>query len=153
MTLEAGWAVVPADGVYRGFNIVVETPDDVHELVRRLTEPGAEIARLIHHGRPLWDADRGFVDHDVYAAVADGFGYLSFQDARRTKRYPLGADGSPGCEFDDDEFPPGSGLPLDRFAEAITEFLLTADLPTGVRWQAVGTPGWAGSGENPAPAE
>jgi hypothetical protein len=60
------------------------TEADVDELVGRLAEPGAEIARLIHHGRPLWDADRGLVGHDVYAAVVAGFGYLSFQDAVRT---------------------------------------------------------------------
>ena len=136
MSLEVGWGVVDAGGSYRGVNVLIETVDEVDGLVSRLAEPGAEIARLIHHGRPLWDADRGLVDHDVYAAVADGFGYLSFQDATRTKRYPAGDPAAPGCEFDDDDFPPGSGLPLARFAEAITEFLLTADLPGCVTWRA-----------------
>jgi hypothetical protein len=88
--LEAGWAVVPPDGSCQGVNISMTTAADVTELVRRPAEPGAEIARLIHHGRPLWDTDRGIVDHDVYAAVVDGFGYLSFQDAKRTKRYSVG---------------------------------------------------------------
>jgi hypothetical protein len=134
VSLEAGWAVVAADGAYQGVNVRLATVADVDDLVVRLAEPGAEIARLIHHGRPLWDVERGIVDHDVYAAVADGFGYLSYQDTSHAKLYVEGDPGSPGCEFDDDEFPPGSGLPLARLAEAIKEFLMTADLPRGVRW-------------------
>jgi hypothetical protein len=135
LTLEAGWAVTGADGSYRGVNITMTTDADVDEFVRRLSEPGAEIARLIHHGRPLWDVERGFVDHDVYAAVVVGFGYLSFQDATRTKRYPVGDVSSPGCEFDDDEFPPGSGLSVSSFTQALKEFLLTAELPAGLSWR------------------
>ncbi|MEV0081875.1 Imm1 family immunity protein [Saccharopolyspora sp. NPDC050642] len=71
----------------------------------------------------------------MFAAVVDGFGYLSYQDATRDKAYPEGDPASEGCEFDDDDFPPGSGLPVERFTKALVEFLHTADRPASVTWR------------------
>ncbi|MGI8306564.1 Imm1 family immunity protein [Saccharopolyspora hattusasensis] len=101
-----------------------------HRLRRR-----PDSARLVHNGRPLWDAETNFPDHDVFAAIVDGFGYLSYQDATRDKAYPEGDPASEGCEFDDDDFPPGSGLPVERFTEVLVEFLNSADRPASVTWR------------------
>ncbi|WP_246868710.1 Imm1 family immunity protein [Saccharopolyspora sp. ASAGF58] len=89
----------------------------------------------MHNGRPLWDAETNFPDHDVFATVRDGFGYSSYQDATRGKAYPEGDPASEGCEFDDDDFPPGSGLPVERFTEVLVEFLNSADRPASVTWR------------------
>ncbi|GAA4870889.1 hypothetical protein GCM10023222_27430 [Saccharopolyspora cebuensis] len=123
------------DGEERGMNQLIRDPEQVPELVGLLADPAADLARLIHRDRPWWDESRRFLDHDVYATVQDGFGYLSHQDSTRDKAYPVGDPSSEGCEFDDDEFPPGSGLPLEAFTLAISEFLRTAERPTAVTWR------------------
>ncbi|MBB5153697.1 Imm1 family immunity protein [Saccharopolyspora phatthalungensis] len=135
MTIDARWAVFTEDGAERGANLLIKDRDQVRELIELLTDPLADLARLIHRDRPLWDTESGFLDHDVYAIVRDGFGYLSYQDATRDKAYPVGDPASVGCEFDDDDFPPGSGLPLVQFTEVLDEFLRTADRPVSVTWR------------------
>ncbi|MER7076647.1 Immunity protein Imm1 [Saccharopolyspora kobensis] len=135
MTIDARWAVFTEDGAERGANLLVKDRDQVRELVKLLADEAADVARLIHRDRPLWDTERGFFDHDVYATVRDGFGYLSYQDANRDKAYPEGDPASEGCEFDDDDFPPGSGLPVERFVEVLVEFLTSADRPASVTWR------------------
>ncbi|MBB5156076.1 Imm1 family immunity protein [Saccharopolyspora phatthalungensis] len=139
MTIDARWAVFAEDGSERGAQLLVEDRDQVRELVELLADPAADVARLIHRERPLWDVERGFFDHDVYATVRDGFGYLSYQDAKRDKAYPEGDPASEGCEFDDDDFPPGAGLPVEKFTEILVEFLRTADRPASVTWRELST--------------
>ncbi|MBQ6639569.1 MAG: hypothetical protein IJH84_00890 [Saccharopolyspora sp.] len=136
MSITAGWAVIGLDGSYQGLNNTLETPEDIAGFAEQLADPQADSARLVHNGRPLWDAETNFPDHDVFAAVVDGFGYLSYQDATRGKAYPVGDSASEGCEFDDDDFPPGSGLPLGTFTAVVTEFLRTGERPTAVSWRA-----------------
>ncbi|MEU5846519.1 Imm1 family immunity protein [Saccharopolyspora shandongensis] len=135
MSITAGWAVIGLDGSYQGMNATLNTPEDVAGFVEQLSDPQVDSARLVHNGRPLWDAETNFPDHDVFAAVVDRFGYLSYQDATRGKAYPEGDSTSEGCEFDDDDFPPGSGLPVEQFTKAIVEFLHTADRPASVTWR------------------
>ncbi|SDY88678.1 Immunity protein Imm1 [Saccharopolyspora shandongensis] len=135
MSIRAGWAVVGLDGSYQGLNATLGTPEDVAGFVEQLSDPQADSARLVHNGRPLWDAETNFPDHGVFAAVVDGFGYLSYQDATRDKAYPEGDPTSEGCEFDDDDFPPGSGLPVEKFTKTLVEFLHTADRPASVTWR------------------
>ncbi|WP_093156165.1 hypothetical protein [Saccharopolyspora antimicrobica] len=88
VTIDACWAVFTEDGVGRGAHLLVKGRDQVRELVELLADEAADVARLIHRDWPLWDIERGFFDHDVYATVRDGFGYLSYQEADRDKAYP-----------------------------------------------------------------
>lgn len=136
MSITAGWAVIGEDGSYEGMNTVIETPEDVTAFVGKVAaaDPYVGSVRLVHNKRPLWDAEQGFTDHDVFAAVVDGFGYLSHQDRDHAKAYSIGAPESPGCEFDDEDFPAGSGLTLEQFTAALVEFLHTTKRPTSVRW-------------------
>ncbi|SFS41276.1 Imm1 family immunity protein [Saccharopolyspora flava] len=134
MTVDARWAVFTEDGDERGVSLLVNDREQVHELVELLADEAADVARLIHRDRPLWDAEHGLLDHDVYATVHDGFGYVSYQDATRDKAYPEGDPASEGCEFDDEDFPPGSGLRIERFTDVLAEFLRTADRPMSVNW-------------------
>lgn len=134
MTIDARWAVITGDGGERAGNLLITEKTVVEQLVKELSNPMADLARLIHNDRALWDSERGFRDHDVYANVVDGFGYLSHQDRNHGKAYPVGDPRSAGCEFDDDDFPAGSGLSLDQFTEALVEFLRAAERPTNVQW-------------------
>ncbi|WP_247648604.1 Imm1 family immunity protein [Saccharomonospora xinjiangensis] len=84
--------------------------------------PYADSVRLVHDKLPLWDAEQGFTDHDVFAAVVDGFGCLSHRDRDHAKTY------------DNEDFPAESGLALEQFTAALVEFLHTAKRPTNVRW-------------------
>lgn len=70
----------------------------------------------------------------MYANVVDGWGYLSYQDSNHDKAYAVGEPQSPECEFEDDDFPSGSGLPLDTFKAALMEWLRTRERPTVVEW-------------------
>lgn len=135
MTIDARWSVFSDDGSERGENMLVADESALPRLVDRLADPAADLARLIHRERPLWDEQQRFFDHDVYATVVEGFGYLSYQDRDHDKAYPVGEAESPGCEFEDDDFPPGAGLPLDTFTAALTEWLQTRERPTNVQWR------------------
>ncbi|WP_369785235.1 Imm1 family immunity protein [Saccharomonospora xinjiangensis] len=128
--------MIDEDGSYEGMNTVLQAPEDVTAFVGKVAaaDPYADSIRLVHDKRPLWDAEQGVTDHDVVAAVVDGFGYLSHRDRDDAKAYPVGVPGSPGCEFDDEDFPAGSGLSLEQFTAALVEFLHTAKRPTNVRW-------------------
>ncbi|WP_223839615.1 Imm1 family immunity protein [Saccharopolyspora pogona] len=126
--------MITEDGGERAGNLLITDEAAVGELVKELSNPMADLARLIHRDRPLYDPEQGFRDHDVYANVVDGFGYLSHQDRDHGKAYPVGDPESAGCEFDDDDFPAGSGLPLDQFTAALVEFLRTTKRPTNVQW-------------------
>lgn len=136
MSITAGWAVFGEDGSDEGMNTALETPEDVTAFVDKVAaaDPYADSIRLVHNKRPLGDAEQGFTDHDVFAAVVDGSGYLSHQDSNHAKAYPVGVPESPGCEFDDEDFPAGSGLTLEQFTAALVEFLHTTKRPTNVRW-------------------
>ncbi|MGQ0839147.1 Imm1 family immunity protein [Actinokineospora sp.] len=134
MTMEVGWLVEQASGSFTSEHVMLADSDDVSDLVRRLGAPGAGLARLIHGGRPLWEQARCLPDHHVFVAIDDGFGYLSFQDMAHGKRYVVGAPESPGGEYLDDEFPPGSGISVDQLAKAIAEFMHTSEIPTCVAW-------------------
>lgn len=134
-SITAGWAVIHTDGTYEGLNTTLRTPSDVAAFVDRLADPQADSARLVHNGRPLWDPEQGFPDHDMFAAVVDGYGYLSYQDSRLGKAYTVGDPASRGFEYDDDDFPPGSGVSVATFTSALVEWLRTRERPTTVHWR------------------
>lgn len=135
MTIDARWAVFTDDGMERGASLLACDEAAVSKLVTGLSSPMADLARLIHRGRPLWDQQRKLLDHHVYATVVDGWGYLSYQDRIHDKAYAVGEPSSPGCEFRDDEFPPGSGLPMSTFESVLVEWLRTSQRPTLVHWR------------------
>ncbi|EID54649.1 Imm1 family immunity protein [Saccharomonospora xinjiangensis] len=134
MSVTAGWAMIDEDDSHEGMNTVLHTPEDVTAFVGKVAaaDPYADSIRLAHVKRPLWDAEQGFTDHDVFAAIVAGFGSLSHQDRDHAKAYPVGVPESPGCEFDDEDFPAGSGLTLEQFTAALVEFPHTAKRPTNV---------------------
>ncbi|MEU6645323.1 Imm1 family immunity protein [Saccharomonospora sp. NPDC046836] len=136
MSITAGWAVIHEDGTYESMNTTLETPDDVAAFVAKVAaaDPYADSIRLVHNDRPLFDPAQGFTDHDVFAAVVDGFGYFSHQDRSYGKGFSVGDPDSPGCEFDDEDFPAGSGLSLEEFTAALVEFLRTCERPRNVQW-------------------
>jgi hypothetical protein len=136
MSITAGWAMIHPDGTYQGLNETLATPQDVAAFVDKLADPQADSARLVHNARPLWNAQQRLTDHDVYAAMVDGYGYLSYQDGQHAKEYPVGEPASAGCEFDDEDFPAGTGLPRETFTAVLIQWLHTAQRPTHVRWSA-----------------
>ncbi|GLZ39828.1 Imm1 family immunity protein [Actinokineospora sp. NBRC 105648] len=135
MTIDAYWAIDHPDGSQGGDRVQLTSQADVVDFVRRISLPGALLASLVHLGRPLWEQARQLPDHDVFAAVHDGFGYLSYQDMASGKHYPIGLPGSPGGEYDDDEFPPGSGISIKDLTTAVAEFLDSAAIPTCLAWR------------------
>ncbi|MGI8306018.1 Imm1 family immunity protein [Saccharopolyspora hattusasensis] len=135
MTIDARWAVFTEDwcGTRR-------------EPAREGPRPGARARRAARRrGRR-----RGTVDPPRPAAVGHRARVLRPRRLRhrprrvrlpllpgptRDKAYPEGDPASEGCEFDDDDFPPGSGLPVERFTEVLVEFLNSADRPASVTWR------------------
>ncbi|WP_018683277.1 Imm1 family immunity protein [Actinokineospora enzanensis] len=135
MTIEVGWDVDRADGFCEEVVMTLTTPDDVAEFVRRLAEPGALHTRVVHRGRPWFEEREGYFDHAVYAAIHGDYAYLSYQDYVIGKHYSVGSPDSPGAEYDDDDFPPGSGITTDQLTDAITEFLVTSERPGCLAWK------------------
>ncbi|PPK70324.1 Imm1 family immunity protein [Actinokineospora auranticolor] len=134
MTIEVGWGIDHADGTFGGDRMSLRTAADVEEFVRRLGGDGAGVAWVNHKGRSLWNAELGIPDHEVFAAVYAGFGYFSYQDPTVDKCYPVGLPDSPEVEYDDDDFPPGSGVSTTLLTRAVAEFLATKARPTCLDW-------------------
>lgn len=134
----------------RGEHVTVQGPDEVAEFVSRLARPGVHDAYVTHSGRPaqpipeLNDGDPTPIpDHVVALAVRSGrWGYFSYTGAvgdgsRTFDGFAIGDPDSPQTyAVTTDRFPAGTGLSLALFARAVTEFVVTADLPTCVEWVA-----------------
>ncbi|MBW4717324.1 hypothetical protein KZQ38_09105 [Saccharothrix sp. SC076] len=135
MSVTVGWSVIHADGCFEGLKATLRTAVDVAAWVERFADPLADSARLVHNARPLWIPEQNWPDHEMYAAVVDGYGYLAYQDRYQSTVYSVGAPESPGFESDDAGYPPGSGLSLHWFETAVAEWLRTAELPTVVEWR------------------
>lgn len=125
MSITAGWAVIHSDGRYEGVNTTLKTPEDVAAFVDKVAaaDPYADSIGMIHNDRPLWDAEQDFTDHDVFAAWRTGSATSATKIGTTPRHSPVGDPESAGREFDDEDFPAGSGLPLNRFTAALVEFL------------------------------
>ena len=130
MTLRAVWDILPSDGTVTDARVIVRTPADVTQLVSRLSELGADTAKIVDVSTPT-DA---WPDHMIHAVVADGVGYLSHWDADHDPAYTKGDPASRAVETRDESFPPGSGVSLEKFTAALTEFFTTGKRPICVQW-------------------
>ena len=75
----------------------------------------------------------------IHAAVAGGFGYLSYTSDTCGLVFTAGDPASPGYDSQDEELPAGSGLTVPMFTDALTEFLATGERPRTVRWDETTT--------------
>lgn len=132
MTFRAIWDIHPVDpdGKTSGANILVHTPEDVDQFVRRLGDPLAGTAKV-------WGPDTrqdGWTGQLIHAAVDDGFGYLSYTSDTCGLVFATGDPDSPDYDSEDEEFPAGSGISLSSLSDALREFLATGGQPTSPRW-------------------
>jgi len=143
-TIRANWRIDRGQDTVDGAGQAeVRTAAEVVRLIEALAEPEADDASLTHLGRPVvvvpLMGDAPVPDHVVHIAVRDGWGYLIYAgaSARHVDGFTGHPDGdplSPGTYGSYDEYPAGSGLPLPRFTEVLTQFLATGELSPDVPW-------------------
>ncbi|OLT45216.1 hypothetical protein BJF85_02190 [Saccharomonospora sp. CUA-673] len=116
-------AAVPTfrDGVAGGESLTLATDDDVARLVKLLSRDDADTANI-----------QG-TDVTLSAHVAHGYGYLLYAGP---DGYVV-SDGDPTSPAVESEsgFPAQSGIALDRFAEALRQFVRTGRLPESISWR------------------
>ncbi|GGP70102.1 Imm1 family immunity protein [Saccharothrix coeruleofusca] len=143
MSFTAVWPIRDASGAESADEMTVQAPEDVDTLLTRLNEPGAGPAVIEHQDRPLLDDTEGLLgepgrtkipDHDVAVAVHAGYGYLTYADPDHDYATLQGEAASPEYRSDYVDYPAGSGAPPRVLAEALKEFLTTAQRPTHVPW-------------------
>lgn len=137
MTITAVWSISSTADANAGDGLTITEPSEIDDLIARLAEPNAGAATIWHEGRELADSSTGMLDHDVAAAVANGFGYLSYIDADHDFAVLDGDPGSPALNTEDAEFPAGSGVALPMLAAALRDFLETGQRPDRVDWRLV----------------
>jgi hypothetical protein len=134
VSFRAIWDIYPVDrpDQVTGANVVVDTPSQVDDLVRQLSDPQAGTAKI---WGPDIRQDR-WTGQMIHAAVDGRVGYLSYNSDDCALVFPSGDDASPSYDTADEEFPAGSGLPLAEFAVVLKEFLVTGQQPRSIRWVA-----------------
>lgn len=142
MSFNAVWSIQDTDE--SGEQMTVTTPEEVDALLTRLGEPGAGAAVIEHQERALIPDVEGLLgtpgevkipDHDVAAAVWQGYGYLTYADPDQDYSTLVGESASPQYSSEYVDYPAGSGVPVEALAAALREFLTTAARPTCVQWQ------------------
>ncbi|MCP3804726.1 Imm1 family immunity protein [Allokutzneria sp. A3M-2-11 16] len=125
----------PKENGLETVRVVVETPDDVRAVLRRLEDEKALDASAVHRDRPRVPP-RDIPDHTVLFGVRDQVGAIMFSD--RTGSWATLGDG-PDEEpvYAEIEFPSRCEIPVHRVEAALTEFLRTHQRPTVVDWQPV----------------
>ncbi|GAB3285440.1 Imm1 family immunity protein [Parasphingorhabdus pacifica] len=137
MTITAVWPISSTTDANAGDGVTITEPAGIDDLIDRLAEQNAGAATIWHESRELADAEAGMLDHDVAAAVAGGYGYLSHIDVEHDFAVLAGDPESPELITDDVEFPAGSGVRLPVLATALREFLETGRRPSSVEWRHV----------------
>lgn len=137
MTITAVWPISSATDANAGDGVTIAEPAGIDDLIARLAEPNAGAATIWHEARELADTATGMLDHDVAAAVSNGFGYLSHIDVDHDYAVLDGDPDSPQLSTDDVEFPAGSGVGLPVLAAALREFLETGRRPSSLEWRDV----------------
>jgi hypothetical protein len=144
MSFTAVWPITDQNDTDAADEMTVSTPEDVDTLLARLAEPGAGPAVIEHQDRELITDTEGLLgapgtteipDHDVAAAVDQGYGYLTYADPEHDYSTLRGEPSSPEYRSEYVDYPPGAGVPVDLLAAALKEFLATAKRPTCVDWQ------------------
>jgi immunity protein Imm1 of predicted polymorphic toxin system len=142
MSFNAVWSVQNADE--SGEQMTVTTPEEVDALLARLAETGAGAAVIEHQERALIPDTEGLLgapgevkipDHDVAAAVSNGYGYLTYADPDQDYSTLIGDGDSPVYASEYVDYPAGSGVQVGILSAALKEFLLTAHRPACVEWQ------------------
>lgn len=145
MSFTAVWPISDDNDTDAADELTVVEPDDVDTLLTRLSAPGAGPAVIEHQDRePITDTEgllgspgsTKIPDHDVAAAVHGGFGYLTHADPDHDYSTLVGDPASPEYRSEYVDYPAGAGVPLDRLADALKDFLATAKRPTTVEWQS-----------------
>jgi hypothetical protein len=110
---------------------VVTCPEDVDTLIEALARPECNDGSLEHFDRQ--PDSEGEADHNLMLAVRGSWGYVNYVD----NEFAGWTKGDPDSPFIDESFtdyPPGTGVPLDKFRELLVEFLDTGKRPTVVDW-------------------
>lgn len=145
MSFTAVWPIENEHDADAADEMTVGAPEDVDTLLTRLAGPGAGPAVIEHQDRELITDTEGLLgapgttkipDHDVAAAVYQGFGYLTYADPDHDYSTLQGDPASPEYRSEYVDYPAGAGVPVEVLAAALKEFLATAQRPTSVRWQA-----------------
>ncbi|MCP2164561.1 hypothetical protein LX83_001401 [Goodfellowiella coeruleoviolacea] len=108
-----------------------------------LAQPDADDAYVTHLARPSvvtpLVSEEEVPDHVVHLAVRDGWGYFTY--AGDAAGWPAGFTGhpqgdprSPGTHGSYGEYSAGSGLSIPVFTRLLTDFLVSAELPTWIHW-------------------
>ncbi|MEU4741494.1 Imm1 family immunity protein [Actinosynnema sp. NPDC023658] len=144
MSFTAVWPIIDENDADAADEMTVGTPEDVDTLLRRLAEPGAGPAVIEHQARELIVDTEGLLgapgttripDHDVAAAVHQGFGYLTHADPDHDYSTLRGDPASPEYRSEYVDYPAGAGVPVEVLAAALKDFLATAERPAHVTWQ------------------
>ncbi len=145
MSFTAVWPITDEHDADAAEEMTVAAPEDVDTLLTRLAEPGAGPAVVEHQDRALITDTEGLLgapgateipDHDVAAAIHQGYGYLTYADPDHDYSTLAGDPASPEYRSEYVDYPAGAGVPVEVLAVALKEFLATAKRPTGVTWQA-----------------
>ncbi|MER5264640.1 Imm1 family immunity protein [Actinosynnema sp. NPDC002837] len=145
MSFTAVWPIMKERDADAADEMTVGTPEDVDTLLTRLAEPGAGPAVIEHQDRELITDTEGLLgapgsakipDHDMAAAIHQGYGYLTYADPEHDYSTLAGDPASPEYRSEYVDYPAGAGVPVDVLATALKEFLATAKRPEGVTWQA-----------------
>ena len=144
MSFTAVWPIENEQDADAADEMTVDAPEDVDALLRRLGEPGAGPAVIEHSERELIVDTEGLLgapgttkipDHDVAAAIHQGFGYLTYADPEHDYSTLEGDPGSPEYRSEYVDFPAGAGVSVEVLAGALKEFLGTGKRPLVVGWQ------------------
>jgi hypothetical protein len=124
--------------------VTVTAPAEVTSFLSMLGRAEVDDAYLEHQGRPReTDPDDGdqAADHVLYVAVRNRWAYLRYLGPvagltdLRDAVVPLGDPTSPATHGTNNiDYLSGTGLPVETAAQALAEFLSTAELPTSVQW-------------------
>ncbi|MFD9891380.1 Imm1 family immunity protein [Amycolatopsis sp. NPDC059027] len=134
MSFRSSWDSYPDDpaGHIGGENVVVSTAAETDQLVERLRSPRAGTAKV-------WGPD---IRQDVWTGqllhvgVHGSFAYISYTSDSVGVVFADGDPESPEYDSPDEEFPPGSGLPVGVVAAGLKEFLVSGTQPRAIPWAA-----------------
>jgi hypothetical protein len=139
-TMSAHWAS-PTPERFRTQRRQISSAADVEALLFALAcEPLAEAAFIVHQQRPLVPdpitEDGTLVhDHELIVAARDGWGYMHMWTIDDPNTWILRGDPtSPRYVQGESEFPAGTAVPVAQLAQALHEFLTTAQRPQCVEW-------------------
>ncbi len=140
MSFIAAWGVHDEHDPRAGVRVTITTPEQVDSMVEQLAMDTSEAAKIIHDARSLsYSVLAGEMgpDHQLWAGIWQGYGYLMYADDDHELCQPVGDPDSPVYHSDSDQYEAGTGVAIETFTKALKEFLATAQRPTCVEWREV----------------